>query len=120
MWKLLKLLNILFYFLFDDSMNKVLQVEKINLRIRFWDNTAKQVCIWFFDSHFLKWSNAANLLNSLLLSVKGVIAKHMLQLAMDILNIYWDVLQLIYENYSEKEYSQEIKICSLNKIMKAV
>ena len=44
----------------------------------------------------------------------------MLQLAMDILNIYWDVLQLIYENYSEKEYPQEIKICSLNKIMKAV
>ena len=87
-----------------------------NVRIRFWDNTAKQVCIWFFDSHFLKWSNPANLLNSLLLSVKGVIAEHMLQLAMDILNIYWNVLQLIYENYCEKEYSQVISIgmCGLH------
>ena len=40
----------------------------------------------------------------------------MLQLAMDILNIYWNVLQLIYENYCEKEYSQVISIgmCGLH------
>ena len=54
---------------FDESLNKVLQEEQIDVQFRYWNEAAKQVNTRFFDSQFLKRPNAKNLFDWLMSSL---------------------------------------------------
>ena len=55
--KEIKAANI-FVVLFDESLNKVLQEEQMDVQFRYWNEAAKQVNTRFFHSQFLKRPNA--------------------------------------------------------------
>jgi hypothetical protein len=44
---------------FDESMNKIFQEEQMDLQVRFWDESKKQVSTRYLDSEFLKRPNAS-------------------------------------------------------------
>ena len=68
---LLKSINASPYFVisYDESMNKILQNEQIDLHARYWDDSERQVRTRYFDSKFLNRSNAANLHTALCASL---------------------------------------------------
>ena len=68
---------------FDESMNKVLQEEQMDVQIRYWNDTAKLVDTRFFNSQFLRHPNAKNLINCLITLLKDLPSEHFLQLSMD-------------------------------------
>ena len=54
----------------DEGMNSVLQNEKMNVAIRFWNNSKKQAKTRYLTSEFLHRPNAENLVNSLSSALK--------------------------------------------------
>ena len=57
---LLKSINSSEFFVlsYDESLNKVLQEDQMDVHFRFWDNDVNEVSTRFYDSHFLKQANA--------------------------------------------------------------
>ena len=51
---------------FDESLNKFLQEEQMDVQVRYWNEAAKEVNTRFFDSQFLKRPNTKNLLDCLI------------------------------------------------------
>ena len=125
---------------FDESLNKVLQEEQMDVQVRYWNEAAKQVNTRFFDSQFLKRPNVTNLFDCLTSSLKNLLLERLLQSSMDGPNTNWSVLKLLHEDRCEKDYPNitdigscslhvvhgafksgiEAKNCDLKKIMKAM
>ena len=101
---------------FDESLNKVLQEEQMDVQFRYWNEAPKQVNTQFFDSRFLKRPNAKNLFDCLMSSLKNLLLERLLQLSMDGPNTNWSVLKLLHEDRCEKDYPNIIDIgsCSLH------
>ena len=101
---------------FDESLNKVLQEEQMDVQVGYWNEAAKQVNTRFFDSQFLKRPNAKNLFECLTSSLKNLLLEQLLQLSMDGPNTNWSVLKLLQEDRCEKDYPNIIDIgsCSLH------
>ena len=55
--------SIFYSLLFDESLNKVLSKEQMDLQIRFYDNTVGEVLTRYLDSRFVYRPNAVNLRN---------------------------------------------------------
>ena len=93
---LLKSINSSEFFVlsYDESLNKVLQEDQMDVHFRFWDD-ANEVSTMFYDSHFLKRANAKNLFECLQSSLKDVTSKNLLQLSMDGPNTSWKLLELL-------------------------
>ena len=45
---------------FDESLNKVQQLEQMDMIICFWDNQKNEVCSRYFDSRFLGHTTAGD------------------------------------------------------------
>ena len=101
---------------FDESMNKVLQEEQMDVQIRYWNETTKQVDTRYIDSQFLRRPNAQNLFDCLIASLKDLPYKRLLQLSMDGPTTNWSVLTMLHNDRCEKEYPKTIDIgsCSLH------
>lgn len=97
---------------YDESMNKVLQKEQMDLQVRFWDDTLKQVRTRYLSSTFLQRPNAKNLLDCLLEELKKFSPSKLLQLSMDGPNVNWNVFELLKEERSKQEYPQLVNIGS--------
>ena len=59
----------IFFVLFDESFNKVLQQKQMDGQVRYWNEAANTR---FFDSQFLKRPNAKNLFDCLMSSLKNL------------------------------------------------
>ena len=101
---------------FDESLNKVLQEEQMDVQVRYWNEAAKQVNTRFFDSQILKCPNARNLFDCLTSLRKNLLLERLLQLSMDGPNTNWSVLKLLHEGRYKKDYPNIIDIgsCSLH------
>ena len=101
---------------FDESLNEFIQKEQMDLQIRYWDNTQNKVRTRYLDSYFLQRPNAKNLCDVLILALKELNPKRLVQLSMDGPSTNWNVLQLLHEDREEKEYPTIINIgsCSLH------
>ena len=100
---------------FDDSLNKNLQEEQMDVQVRYWNKAAKQGNTRFSDSQFLKRPNAKNLFNSLMSSLQNLLLERLLQLSMDGPNTNWSVLKLLQEGCCEKNCPNiDIGSCSLH------
>ena len=103
---------------FDESMNRILQEEQMDIQVRYWDNINGIVNTRYLDSTFLKRPNAKNLVDSLQKCIVNIPQKNMLQLSMDGPSTNWNVLKMLNEYRSEKEYPTLIDIgcCGLHVI----
>ena len=88
----------------------------MDVKVRYWNEVAKQINTPFFDSQFLKRPNAKNLFDCLMSSLKNLLLERLLQLSMDGPNTNWSVLKLLQEDRCEKDYPNIIDIgsCSLH------
>lgn len=97
---------------FDESMNKVLQNEQMDLTVRFWDDNAKHVRTRYYKSCFLNRPNAQNLLTCLLEATKSLPHKRLLQISMDGPSTNWKVLELLNQKRTEDEDPTMVNIGS--------
>ena len=51
----------LFSVSFDESFNKVIQEEQMDLLVRYWDDEVKEVVTRYFESEFLGHTRAGDL-----------------------------------------------------------
>ena len=112
--ELVKSINLSSYIVisFDESMNRVIQDEQMDLNIRYWDDEKGLVVTRYFGSQFLRRPNAENLFKHLLESMKLLSPKWLIQLSMDGPNTNWEVLRLLDEHRNEKEWPSIINIGS--------
>ena len=97
---------------YDESMNRILQEEQMDIVIRYFNDGSGLVETRYFDSAFLKRPNAANLQECLLNKLSSLEQSKMLQLSMDGPNVNWDVLRLHHEYRLEKEFPGIVNIGS--------
>ena len=62
---------------YDESMNKILQNEQMDLQARYWDEKERQVRTRYFDSKFLNRPNATNLDTALFASLAKLSEKQL-------------------------------------------
>ena len=58
--------------LFDESFNKVLEQNEMDIQLRYWNDGDDLVKNWYYDSQFLSKLNAENLASSLGGSLTGI------------------------------------------------
>ena len=80
---------------FDESMNFVLENEKMEVAIQFRNNSKKQAEIRYLTSEFLHRSNAENVVNWLSSGLKHLDQQNLLQLSMDDSSIIWNILDTV-------------------------
>ena len=73
----------LFTVCFDESFNRVIQEEQMDLVLHFWDNERKQVISRYFGSKFLGHRTASDLLDNFLKSLESFNQANLLQISMD-------------------------------------
>ena len=83
---------------FDESLNKVQQLEQMDMIILFWDNQKNKVCSRYFESRFLGHTAASDLLQSLNSSVTALNPTGLIQLLMDGSHTNWKLFEELTEN----------------------
>ena len=80
----------------------MLQNEKMDIQVHFWDENSVQAKTRYFDSQFLLRPNANNLLESLTTAIKDLSQEKLVQLSIDGQSTNWfvlDKLSLQHEGY---------------------
>ena len=98
---------------FDESMNRILQSEQMDLQIRYWDNEACISKTPYLDSQFVLRPNAENLFASLNNGTECLQDEKMIQLSMDGPSTNWLALSELQEDRGEKE---DLGSCGLHVI----
>ena len=101
---------------FDESINKSMQQEQIDVQIRYLNETAKQVGTQFFEFQFPRRPYAKNLFDCLITLLEDLPSESFLQLSVDGPNTNWSVLTMLHDDRCEKDYPKVIDIssCSLH------
>ena len=71
---------------YDESLNRVLQEEQMDVVLRYFKNESCMVEISYFDSAFLKRPNSQNLYVKLLESLTALDLGKLMQISMDVPN----------------------------------
>ena len=79
---------------YDDSLNRVLQEEQMDVVLRYCVNESCMVETSYFGSAFLKRPNNQNLNVKLLESLTALDVEKMIQILMDGPSVNWDILSL--------------------------
>ena len=91
---------------FDESLNKVLQEEQMDLHLRFWDNELNKVVTRYFDSVFLGHTRSGDLLVKFNEALLGLNMSNMLQISMDGPNTNWK----FYDTFVQKRHDSDADI----------
>ena len=83
---------------FDESMNRVLQNEQMDVQVRYWDVNTSIASTCYFDSQFLLRLYAQSLLDCLVQSINSLPVENFIQLCMDGPTTNWAVLNNLVEN----------------------
>ena len=73
----------LFSVSFDESFNKVIQEEQMDLLVRYWDDEVKEVVTRYFGSEFLGHTSAGDLCDKFLKGLSPLNQANMVQVSMD-------------------------------------
>lgn len=73
----------LFSVSFDESFNKVIQEEQMDLLVRYWDDEVKEVVTRYFGSEFLGHTRAGDLRDKFLKGLSPLNQANMVQVSMD-------------------------------------
>ena len=89
---------------FDESLNRVLQFEQMDMNVRYWDDGNGLVKLNYVNSRFFERQNAENILYELLAGLKPICETNMIQLSMDGPNTNWKVFYSLQKHREELEY----------------
>ena len=109
----------LFYsLLFDESLNKVINKEQMDLQIRFYDDTVVEVLTRYLDSHFVYRPSAVNLNNEIIDAIKNLDQAKMSMLGMDGPNVNWLIFDKLNGEREKHNHSPLYNIgsCGLHSI----
>ncbi|XP_048580627.1 uncharacterized protein LOC116610226 [Nematostella vectensis] len=88
---------------FDESLNKVIQKEQMDLIVRFWDVQKNKVVSRYIDSQFLGHTRAADLLQSFKLGLQKLNPANLVQVSMDGPNVNWKFLEDLLEDREQTD-----------------
>ena len=94
---------------FDESLNKVLQQEQMDMTIRFWDKTTQRAISRYLDSQFLGHTRATYLLKNFKIGLVGLHSANLLQVSMDGPATKWK----FYDNLLEERKQEDQNMPSL-------
>ena len=87
---------------YDESLNRVLQEEQMDVVLRYFNNESCMVETSYFDSAFLKRPSSQNLHVKLLESLTALDLGKLIEISMNGPHVNWDVLSL-HSSYGEKK-----------------
>lgn len=101
---------------FDESMNRVLQSEQMDIQIRHWDSSTAIAKTRYYDSQFVLRPNAENLFESIKAGIKDLPDQKFIQLSMDGPSTNWAILRKLtdYRQKTEVPPVEDIGSCSLH------
>ena len=83
--------------MFDESMNKILQEEQMDLSVRYWDVNTNKVMSKYFNSKFFLRANADNISNGIVEGIGGLQFSKCIHLSMDGPSTNWSVMEKVME-----------------------
>ena len=103
---------------FDESLNKTVQECEMDLIIRFWDNLTNTVQVRFWNSMFLGYSTATDLVKNFHEGLTGIDPSKNVQISMDGPNVNLKFLETVKKEREEANLSKLIDIgsCDLHTV----
>ena len=89
--------------LFDESMNKILQTEQMDIYIRYWCERENIVKTKYYDSQFFNRPNADNIVAGIDNALKNISKAELIHISMDGPTTNWSVYNKIQEIRKEKD-----------------
>ena len=83
--------------MFDESMNKILQEEQMDLSVRYWDVNTNKVMSKYFNSKFFLCANANNISNGIVEGIGELQFSKCIHLSMDGPSTNWSVMEKVME-----------------------
>ena len=96
----------------DESLNKVMQENQVDLLIRYWGESTNKVRVQFWDSQYLGRSAHLDLVTKFDSSVGSLSAEKMSQISMDGPHINVKFLKVVVDNRAQAKLPQVIDIGS--------
>lgn len=100
--KVLKL-GAVFVVCFDESLNKVLQEEQMDLHLRFWDSELNKVVTRYFNSVFLGHTKSGDLLAKFNEALSKLNMSNLLQISMDGPVTSWKFYDTFVQKHQESD-----------------
>lgn len=88
---------------FDESLNKILQEEQMDLLLRFWDNERDRVVTRYFDSVFLGHTRSVDLLKKFKIGLSKLTSSKLLQVSMDGPSTNWKFYESLLQVRKEHD-----------------
>lgn len=100
---------------FDESLNKIVKRQQMDINVRFWDDEKNEVVTRYLTSCFLGRSRASDLLAAFKEGISGLKTNKLLQISMDGPNVNWAFLREIKKQLTERELL-ELGSCGLHSV----
>ena len=97
---------------FDECMNKVTQTSEMDVLVRYFDESLKQVKTRYLTSSFLGHSKHTDLLWEFNKSSENIDERRLIQISMDGPSVSWKSLESVQLSRNKDEYPQLINIGS--------
>ena len=88
---------------FDESLNEVVQKCQMDFSLRFWDKTANEAVVQYFDSKFLGHASAQDLFKEFQEALKDLRESSMLQVSMDGPSVSWALYDELCKHCKREE-----------------
>lgn len=86
---------------FDESLNRVTQLEQMDIYVTFWNLTAKRVESRYYETEFMGHTTAKDLQNSFNKKMEKFSASKLIQVGMDGPNVNWSFYDKLNEERKE-------------------
>ena len=97
---------------FDERLNEVVQKCQIDFSLTFWDKTANEAVVQYFDSKFLGNASSQDLLKEFQEALKDLRESSMLQVSMDGPSVNWALYDELRKHREREELPSLINIGS--------
>ena len=97
---------------FDESLNEVVQKCQMDFSLRFWDKTANEAVVQYFDSKFLGHASAQDLFKEFQEALKDLRESSMLQVSVDGPSVNWALYDELRKHREREELPSLINIGS--------
>ena len=97
---------------FDETLNEVVQKCQMDSSLRFWDKTASEAVMQYFDPKFLGHASAQDLLDEFQRALKDLHESSMLQVSVDVPSVNWALYDELHKHREREELPSLINISS--------
>ncbi|KAI2656593.1 AAA ATPase forming ring-shaped complexes [Labeo rohita] len=88
---------------FDECLNKVTQMEQMDIIVRYWSDPEEKVGVRYFDSEFMGHTQAEKLLEKIKKTLSPLDPKKLLQISMDGPMVNWKFLKMFPKDKSQSD-----------------